>query len=120
MATYLENLENEYLFWPNSQTGCLNARRNEGETFDDLNSALLQMDLTKAASQFGGIQLEGDEKAWLIPVSLIVNASEVRNGDRIYEALEADIDEDSVFWTITNAKKVRFNTQWMVVGVKSQ
>ncbi len=73
--TYLADLQNEYLFWPDPQTVSLKALRSAGDTFDDFLTAALQMDLSRARSTFGGVMLSGDERAWLLPTVLVVNAT---------------------------------------------
>lgn len=77
------------------------------------------MDLAKASAAFGGVEITTNEVAFILPVALIEN-EQVRTGDRLYEALEDDVEEDTDFWIVQRSQLVRFNTQWTVTAVRNQ
>lgn len=120
LMTYIDDIANEYRFWPNRKTVTVRGRRAGGDQFDEFADAAITLDLTRARSAFGGIELASDERVWLLPNALVSNLDTLQPGDVLYEAAKSEIDPQSVFWLIARVQRVRFDTQWVVSAVAGQ
>ncbi len=128
--TWLDDIEQEYRHWHNrkivtvSTAGSIDTEPNQDEiswsNSGTTEGGAITRDLSKARAAFGGINLIGDERVWIIPVVLLVNLCEIKPGYVISEDAILDLSEATTKWEVQQAQKVNFDTQWMCLCVKQR
>jgi hypothetical protein len=78
----------------------------------DAGITAIKMDLQQARQTFGGIRIQGSERAWIIPVPELSNVTAVDIGDTITEG--------SSTYSIFASSLVRFDTQYVVMARKQR
>ncbi len=123
MKEYYRHLHNRKIVTV-STSGSIDTEPNQDEiswsNSGTTEGGAISRDLSAARGAFGGINLVGDERVWIIPDVLLVNLCEIVPGYVISEDAIADLSEDTVKWEVQQAQKVNFDTQWMCLCAKQR
>jgi len=123
-----DSFADDYKFWEDPQIMTLRtSRHTNGEQTDALywddsgttRGAVAQGDLTRARSTFGLANVTGDERLFILPASLVINADSVVVGDLLQAAEIEDVDSETETWRITNVQEVQLGNQYMCLCVKA-
>lgn len=130
MTTWVDDVSHEYRHFNNrkivtvSTSGSIDTEPNQDEISwsndGTTEGGAITRDLSKARSVFGGINLTGDERDWIIPDILLINLGEILPGYLISEDAIADISELTTKWVVQQAQKVNFGTQWTCLCLKQR
>ena len=124
----VDSYSEDYKHWENAQVMTLRTpRRANGEQTDALywddsgttRGAVAQGDLTRARSAFGVANVTGDDRLFIVPASLVINATKVTTGDVLQAAKIEDIDSETESWRINNVQEVQLGTQYMCLCAKA-
>lgn len=115
MSVYTD-LASDYLQWEYVQTVVLTGRRRTGNTTDSIAYATTGS-TRKTRQLFGEVALTGDEKTWVLPDTLLVQASDVQIGDVITEG--SDITSATATkWKVQQVTRQKFDTEWWCFCIK--
>ena len=125
---WLDDIKQEYRHWHNrkivtvSTTGSIDKEPNQDEiswsNSGTTEGGAIVRDPSISRGGFGGINLVGDEREWIIPDVLLVNRCEIKPGYVIQEDAIADLSETTVKWTVKQVKQGNHDTQWLCLCVK--
>lgn len=111
-------VDQDLLLADNNQTVTVTVKRSAGDTQIEVAGALKRA-LNRPQESFSGVVLQGNELVWNIPNEGL-SGDEIEPGDTITEDAIADIDANSVVWTVLTVAKLTFGTRWRAVCRKQR
>lgn len=121
MKEYYRHLHNRKIVTV-STSGSIDTEPNQDEiswnNAGTTEGGAIVLGLSAARATFGGINLVGDERTWIIPDVLLVNLCEIIPGYVISEDAIADLSDETTKWTVKLAQQVKEGTQWVCLCVK--
>lgn len=106
------DIENDYLFLDNLKVVSITTKRKSGDKTDS-SVKTVDLDISIARKSFGGINLNGDERSFIVFSPELINVESILPGD-------TKTDLDGTVWRITHVRKVRWETQYICISVKNR